>query len=197
MYWSKVCVQEYSYFASGLDIHLEQSKYHSPVRKKIGEIWRVIYRFFRLLKANLWLSGKCDLSKYGDWDSIPDDCWNSLQPLCHFAWYWARQCTDTTAFYIAALSIIFFLGFRQCWSRSDRVVNLNTTIRPTLFWRTWTRARASTRPRGLGTWAEFIAIVELRSWLTSRSVASFSPNLSKIQKKGGLIRDFPKAHAPD
>ena len=38
------------------------------------------------------------------------------------------------------------LGFRQWRSRADRVVNLNTTIRLPLFWRTWTRARARTRP---------------------------------------------------
>ena len=30
----------------------------------------------------------------------------------------------------------FFLGFRQWRSRADRVVNLNMTIRPPLFWRT-------------------------------------------------------------
>ena len=37
-------------------------------------------------------------------------------------------CTDTPAFYITALSIYFFLGFRQWRSRADRVVNLSTTI---------------------------------------------------------------------
>ena len=35
MYRSKVCVQEFSYFVSGLDIQLEKSEYYSPVRKKI------------------------------------------------------------------------------------------------------------------------------------------------------------------
>ena len=34
MYQSKVCVQEFSYFVSGLDIQLEKSEYDSPVRKK-------------------------------------------------------------------------------------------------------------------------------------------------------------------
>ena len=36
MYQSKVCVQEFWYFVSGLDIQLEQSNYNSPARKKIG-----------------------------------------------------------------------------------------------------------------------------------------------------------------
>ena len=35
MYRSKVCVQEFSYFVSGLDIQLKKSEYDSPVRKKI------------------------------------------------------------------------------------------------------------------------------------------------------------------
>ena len=41
---------------------------------------------------------------------IPDECWHALQRLSHFAWHWACQCTDTSAFNlnIAALSIIFF-----------------------------------------------------------------------------------------
>ena len=32
--WSKVCVQEFSYLVSGLDIQLEKSKDYSPVCKK-------------------------------------------------------------------------------------------------------------------------------------------------------------------
>ena len=39
-YRSKVWVQEFSYFASGLDIQLEKSENNSPVRKKIGCRWR-------------------------------------------------------------------------------------------------------------------------------------------------------------
>ena len=64
--------------------------------------------------------------KSGDLDSIPEECWTLR--FSHFAWHWARQCTDTRAAYIAALSIFFLLGFRQWRSRADRVVNLNTTI---------------------------------------------------------------------
>ena len=47
-----------------------------------------------------------------------------------------------------------------------------------------------------GTWAEVIVIVELQSWLTTRSVACFSWFLEKYRKNKGLIRDFFKAHAP-
>ena len=38
MYRSKVCVQEFSYFVSGLDIQLEKSEYDSPVCKKLVEV---------------------------------------------------------------------------------------------------------------------------------------------------------------
>ena len=40
MYRSKVCVQEFSYFVSGLDIQLEKSEYDSPVCQKIGCRWQ-------------------------------------------------------------------------------------------------------------------------------------------------------------
>ena len=49
MYRSKVCVQEFWYFVSGLDIQLEQSENDSPVRKKSVtgcEIRRVKYSVF-------------------------------------------------------------------------------------------------------------------------------------------------------
>ena len=36
MYRSKVCVQQFKYFVSALDIQLEQSEIDDPVRKKIG-----------------------------------------------------------------------------------------------------------------------------------------------------------------
>ena len=62
--------------------------------------------------------------------SIRACCWILLQRRGHFAWHWASQCTDTSAFYIAALSIIFLLlGFRQWRSRTDRISTLNMNIR--------------------------------------------------------------------
>ena len=68
---------------------------------------------------------------------IPVRCWILLPCSGHFAWHWARQCTDTRAFFIAALSIIFFF---QWLSRADRVLTLNMNIWLPLFWSTWSRA---------------------------------------------------------
>ena len=156
-----------------------------------GEIWRVIYRFF--FKLSIWTYGlvvNTGCRESGDMGSIPDDCWNPLPRLGHFAWHWARQCTDTRAFILLRSLIFFLLGFRQWRSRADSVVNLNTTIRLALFWRIWTWAWASTRPHVLA-WriADIIAIVEHWSWLTTRSVAFF-PISRKYRKNEGLIRDF-------
>ena len=95
-----------------------------------------------------------------DLGSIPVGYWNLL---CHsFAW----------------ISSVVISRWQSC--------NLNKTIWLSLFWRTWTRARASTALAHMcwpGTWAEIIAIAEPRSWLTARSVASFFPDFSKIQTK--------------
>ena len=81
--------------------------------------------------------------------------------------------------YCCALCNFFFLGFRQWWSCTDIVVNLNTTIQ---LPRTWTLARAHTCPHVLA-WhmAEIIAI-QLQSWLTAWWVASFFPDFLKIHK---------------
>ena len=115
MYRSKVCVQEFSYFVSGLDIQVEKSEYYSPVRQKISCRWWNMrshipffssYSYYFIRTYGLVVKTGCRES--GDVGSIPDDCWNPLQCLGHFAWHWARQCTDTCAFYIAALSIILF-----------------------------------------------------------------------------------------
>ena len=40
MYRSKVCVQEFSYFVSGLDIQVEKSEYDSPAGQKISCRWQ-------------------------------------------------------------------------------------------------------------------------------------------------------------
>ena len=40
---------------------------------------------------------KASHSESGELGSIPEGCWNPLQPLGHFAWLWASQCTETCA----------------------------------------------------------------------------------------------------
>ena len=77
--------------------------------------------------------------------------WNSFkfgapQPFCVVL---SQSVHWHACFYIAVLSLFFFLGFRQWWSCAGRVVNLKTTIQPPLFWRTWSRARACTCPHVL------------------------------------------------
>ena len=93
-----------------------------------------------------------------------------------------------TLLYCCALWVYnFFLGFGHL---ADRVVNLNTTIRLALFWRTWTWALASTLPR-------------VAAWHMDRDYsycrASKLTDLisQKYRKNEGLIRDFSKAHAPN
>ena len=146
MYQWKVCGRD---FVSGLDIQLEQSKNNSPVCKKIGCRWqnttKNILFFFRAMDMNLWLSVYGESQRvvqlgFNSWwvlkrSATPRPFCVALSPSVH--WH-VRYC--------CALYNFFFLGFRQWQSRTDRVVNLNTTFQLPLFWKTWTRARASTRP---------------------------------------------------
>ena len=116
-----------------------------------------------------------------------DECWNSLHPLGHFAWHWARQCTDTRAFYIAVLSIIcqYF-----SWISSVAISRWQSTQPLGLFFQVQCFGELELGPGPAlthkcwpCTWAEIIAVVEPQSWLTARSVALFIPDFSKIQKK--------------
>ena len=79
--------------------------------------------FFKQLIRTNGLVVNTGCRESGDMGSIPDDCWNALQ--------WPSRADS------------------QWPSRADRAVNLNTTIQLALFWRTWTRARARTRPHML------------------------------------------------
>ena len=77
MYPPKVCFQEFSYFASGLNNQIEQSKNNSPVRKKsvaVGEIHKVIHHFFEHLIRTNGLVVKVSCRESGDLGSIPDEC---------------------------------------------------------------------------------------------------------------------------
>ena len=64
MYRSKVCVQEFSYFVSGLDIQLEKSEYDSPVCKKnllqvakYNKAYTIFFEQSIRTVTNRWLSG--------------------------------------------------------------------------------------------------------------------------------------------
>ena len=78
MYRSKVCVQEFWYFVSGLDIQLEQSENYSPVRKNIGCRWRNMtsqtsFFFEELMRSNGSVV-KVSCCEKGDKGSSPDEC---------------------------------------------------------------------------------------------------------------------------
>ena len=116
MYRSKVCIQEFWYCLSSLELPLISTR----------AIWD---RQFCTLKAvrnsssNMtihipFFSSNC-YEPMAEWLRLVVDSLetrvrllHSAESFCprrgHFAWHWARQCTDTRAFYIAALSIIFF-----------------------------------------------------------------------------------------
>ena len=101
MHWSKVCIQEFRYFVPGLDIQPEQSEKYNPALKKAVASCKTrqfIYHFFLKIDTIPWLSGQ------GEWNCLGllwfDSLWMlklSADPW-HFAWHWARQCTDTSAF---------------------------------------------------------------------------------------------------
>ena len=160
-----------------------------------GEIRRYT-AFFEEWIRTYGLAVKVSRMESGDMVSISDECWNSRSPT---AWHWARQCTDTRAFILQHSLLFFFLGFRQWRSRAERVVNLNTTIRLPLFWRTWSLARASTRLH-VRAWHMSRDYSDCRaSELTDSKVSGYvySWFLEKYSKTEGLVRDFSKAHAQD
>ena len=86
-------------------------------------------------------------SELCDLGSIPAVCGNSLQPLGHFVWHWASQCTDLDMHaFVLLCSLYFFpLGFSQWRSRADRVltfqVNINTGSWLQLLGSSWSLAR--------------------------------------------------------
>ena len=62
MYQSMVCVQEFQYFVSGLDIQIEKSEYDSPVCQKSNR--------YKPMAQLLRLQG---CRKSGNMDLIPDE----------------------------------------------------------------------------------------------------------------------------
>ena len=81
-----------------------------------------------------------EFTELGDMGSISAGYWNYLQSLCHCAWYWARQCTDTVLLYCCYLYEFFFLGFRKWQVLRDWDLTLNMYIPLPLFWATWSWA---------------------------------------------------------
>ena len=79
---------------------------------------------------------------YGDTGSSLARCWIVLpapRPFCVAlspSVHWHAR-----FLYCCALYNVFFLGFRQWRSRTDRVLTLNMNIRLPLFWSTWSLAR--------------------------------------------------------
>ena len=154
-YWSRVWVQEFWYIFSGLDIQPEQSKNDNPARKKLVpsygcEIQQVI---FQEINLNLWLSGL----EEKQWLPVSRATWvqflQGAENLCSSSAIlrgteadWAHQCTDTRAFILMHSLLFFFLGFRQWRSCAGKVLTLNMNIWLQLFWSTWSRPRARTRP---------------------------------------------------
>ena len=160
MYWSKVCTQEFWYIVSGLYIQLGQSENNNPAHTKNSHrLWNTQTNvpFFCELT---WIHGsvvKVSHSESCVTGSIPPGKRNSLPPLSHFEWHWARQSTDTSAFILLHSLHFFFHGFRQWRSRADRVLALNMKIRLPMFWsRSW--AQALTRPYMLA-WRMGVIIV--------------------------------------
>ena len=111
MYWSKVCLQEFWNFVSGLDIQSEQSENNNPALKKSS---------CRLLNTG------SNIPFFSIIWYEPVAQWLRQAALNQEAWVWLSQGTEilccllaivrgtepvsalTQAFYIAVLSIIFF-----------------------------------------------------------------------------------------
>ena len=138
-------------------------------------------------------------SKLGDMSSNPAGCLTFALPLCHCAWHWARQGTDTRVLYCWTLYInCFFFGFRQWQYRADRVLTLimNIWLPLPVFWSPWSRTKALTLPHE---WAwhmgVIIAIVEPQR--KSYAWSLFFLELSKILENKGPLWGFFNPHPPD
>ena len=114
MYRSKVCVQLFSYFVSGLDIQLEKSEYNSPICKKISFRWQNMkshITFF--LEQSIWNNGSVVKTGCRVWLHGYDSLWvlkpsAASRPFCVAL---GLQCTDTSAFYHSIAALFFFLDF--------------------------------------------------------------------------------------
>ena len=91
MYRSKVCVQEFWYFVPGLDIQLEQSENNSPICKKnrlqVAKYNKSHTGYFKSMIRIYGVAVKVCHRESVDLGSIPDEYWNALLLLGHFAWH--------------------------------------------------------------------------------------------------------------
>ena len=110
------------------------------------------------------------------------------ETLCHISAY-LRGTEPITALTpllcIAALLIPFLIGFRQWWSRADRVLTLNLNIWLPPFWTQSGALRVGPRP-GLGhmcwpgAWAVIIAVVQPRTKSVWQGLVIVFLELSKL-----------------
>ena len=169
----------------------------SPVRKKMvagGEIVRVMYNLFLAIHRKQWLSGWGESQwvwqlGFDSWGVLK--CSAAPRPFCVAlspSVFWHTRLLYCCALYNCFFSWISSVAILRSGSCAERVVNLNTTIWLPLLWRTWTRARARTCPHVLAwhigrDYSDCRASELTDRRVTARSVASFFPDFSKIQKK--------------
>ena len=155
MYRSNVCVQEFSYFVSGFWYSTWKIRAQWSCMQKIGCRWWNTTSHIPFFSSN-WNE---PMAKWSRWVAKSWVTWvrflmSAEMPCCASAILRSTEPVSAlthTLFKLLRSLYFVFRGLRQWRSRADRVVNLNTTIWLPLFWRTWTRARANTRPHVL-TW---------------------------------------------
>ena len=103
MYWSKVCVQEFWYWLPSLDIQPELSEIDNSAPKKAvrnsSSNMTIHIPFFscdRYESMAEWL--RLVVNSQETRVRLLHGLESFCQRLGHFAWHWARQCTDTRAF---------------------------------------------------------------------------------------------------
>ena len=101
--------------------------------------WYTVF-FGRLIRTSVRSVVKVSRSGSDGLVSFPAGCWNFLPPLLPPLVHWHSR------FYIAALSMIFFLGFLLWRSGADRNLTVNVDIRLPLFWSTWSRVSPGSGP---------------------------------------------------
>ena len=125
MYGSKVCVQDFWYFVSGLDIQLEQSENHNPACKKTVCQFQVARYdesctiFFNKFGMNSWVV-KVSHIESGDMGSILAECRNLWLLTAVLRGTEAVSTLRCALTYCCSLHKKFFRGFsrwqsRLCW----------------------------------------------------------------------------------